>query len=259
MNIYKFIPSKTTAKYAEESGHVFSDWDIATILYHLEMPLNDRHEYIKQLAEETTDGLLVKQIKERIAYDEKSLKLFERNSTASTNYIYALETKQDDEWDDNGYFAEVDLAKKYGVKSENLFSIGKYSIINKHNEQELCNFDYAVAGVAYDKDGRIRHYWTTETEEEEAEQVSCFAEDRFESRFVIVPNYFDKGDIVRYMEDRETGVVITSQSEWKQFLESIEKRNLHVDWSDASIMVEYESENGHSYHEHINPIFLEKV
>ena len=55
------------------------------------------------------------------------------------------------------------------------------------------------------------------------------------------------------------GIVSTSQEEWKKFLEWVDAgKRKGVDFSDASIMVDFLRDSGHISHSHINPVLLEK-
>lgn len=82
---------------------------------------------------------------------------------------------------------------------------------------------------------------------------------QFERRFVKMPNPFEKGNIVRTTRDGRIGVVTTSQAEWRDFLRRAEEKGLDVDFSDASIIVEFQNADGSWGHRHIQPIYLERA
>lgn len=95
--------------------------------------------------------------------------------------------------------------------------------------------------------------------EEEGALASASNAERFERRFVKIPNPFEKGDAVRATRSGRTGVVATSQAEWREFMRCVEENGLDVDFSDASIIVEFRKVDGSWGHQHIQPIYLERA
>ena len=81
---------------------------------------------------------------------------------------------------------------------------------------------------------------------------------RFEHKFVEVPNPFEVGDIVRVVGDSERfGIVETSQEEWKKYLQRVKETKLTDSWLDAAITCCFFNEELEAFH--VSPIFLEKV
>lgn len=55
------------------------------------------------------------------------------------------------------------------------------------------------------------------------------------------------------------GIVATSQTEWKEYLKRVaSKKTGFVDFTDASINVDYIDDDRNIRHRYINPIYLEK-
>ena len=90
--------------------------------------------------------------------------------------------------------------------------------------------------------------------------VDEFETDRFENQFIPWPNPFDTGDIVRAIgDDEETiGIVNTGKDDYNELLERV-REGLYVDYSDASLTVEFLCEDGSFSHDHLSPINLERV
>ena len=85
-----------------------------------------------------------------------------------------------------------------------------------------------------------------------------FSPARFENAYMEIPNPFEKGDMVRVVGTDRYGMVRTSQAEWEEY-----KVRMHQmtgkDFIDASITVDFLCGDGEFSHDHINPIFLEKM
>jgi hypothetical protein len=79
----------------------------------------------------------------------------------------------------------------------------------------------------------------------------------FQNAYVVIPNPYEKGDLVRIIGTDKIGKVNVSQEDWDKYVKKALSPESKEDWVDASITVIY-SDDGHD-HDHINPIFLEKV
>ncbi|MBQ3497385.1 MAG: hypothetical protein IJA73_04560, partial [Oscillospiraceae bacterium] len=71
-----------------------------------------------------------------------------------------------------------------------------------------------------------------------------------------IPNPFERGDIVR--SHSAIGIVETSQAEWTELMEN-QNQSEGLDYYDAVITVEFPSEGGGFFHDHISPLELEKI
>ena len=58
----RYIPSCDMRSKIMETGHVFSDWERATIIWNSEAPLEEKHYELQKIAEATSDEALRKQI-----------------------------------------------------------------------------------------------------------------------------------------------------------------------------------------------------
>lgn len=86
---------------------------------------------------------------------------------------------------------------------------------------------------------------------------------RFEGRYIVILNPFDKGDVVRNLVNGDICKVMTSQSDWNNFKNSRIVLEGIADYSDASIKIVPlkecdKTDEDWFYHEHVNPIYLER-
>ena len=87
--------------------------------------------------------------------------------------------------------------------------------------------------------------------------------ERFSAAFIHYPHPFRRGDIVtRVLHRNETGtdigIVATSQEEWGALVERVQNGQAAADEGDARLIVEWLAEDGHFWHSHEMPIFLER-
>lgn len=274
--------SKDVREHMERNHLEFTDFEKAALIYHSGLPVPEMLDRLEKLAKTTEDATLRKQILARLACDRQDMEAFRNNAEG---YVYAVETYEDEhEPYICGYFATADLAYAHGMKQGVKFEIEKYLIVGfngreakkskgylnpylfeeKDIKECITEHDYwghSEAAATYSKDGTLKYFWSSEIERSDEEHISMLYDPaRFENAFFPVPNPFEKGDVVRFTEHpEEHGIVATSQQEWKEFLERVEsRRRKGVDFSDASITVDFLEENGHFSHSHINPAFLEK-
>lgn len=272
------IPSEDVRVYMEQTGFRFTPSELATLVYHSGKTLPVKHSYWLSLVDETGDATLRKEIRERIAYDQKCQWLFAEND-GSCFYETAIgETTDDWERDEvTGHFASLELALKHAKGYGVPFDIRKYQIIGlcKNVIVPYCLFNprlfpegdsgesayrgEAIAEFRYTAEGILQSYWTYEISPEETAAVEDWGKARFEWRFIRMPNPFQAGDLVRIVGTDRVGRVATSQAEWQAFLRRVEERKLAVDYSDASVTVDYSSKENPYDHQHVQPIHLEKA
>ena len=248
------------------------DADLATIIYYSPLPISQTHHYLKDLAGKTEDADLKKQINQRIMHDQLCVERFVHNDGRCF-----YETAEMDSGDVTGHFATIDLARKHALSLGTEFSIRKFQIIGLCKDIIVPQYSYnprlfpnrtadersymgdAISECRYDATGLLLEYWSYEMNSEETAVVEDWGANRFEWRFVPLPNPFEYGDVVRSMNSNRIGVVKTSQKAWRQLLQNYEEGKLVFDYTDASITVEFLPEYGMRSHEHIHPIYLEKV
>ena len=81
---------------------------------------------------------------------------------------------------------------------------------------------------------------------------------RFENAYMEIPNPFEKGDVVHVVGTDRYGIVLISQTEWEAYKLRMNQVT-GKDFIDASITVDFLCQNGQFSHDHVNPIFLEKI
>ena len=275
----KLIESKYVREYIEKTGFEFSDMDFATIAYNSDLPIPDKHAKLKEIADNTQNEALKKQIAERIAHDEMCLQQFTENDGTCFYELSAGETTEFIDFDDSlGYFASADLAMKYAKQHGIAYKINKYQIIglckniivpygyfNPYTaaDCELEDKEYCgepISSFTYNAEHELCSYWTFEIPQEEKDKVDDWGKFRFEHRFVYMPNPFETGDKVQLIGTNTIAVVGTSQEAWGKFLQRVQENNLPVDYYDASLVVDFIEDDGEcGSHGHIQPIYLEKI
>lgn len=276
--INSIIPSATIRAYIQQTGFCFTDAELATIIYHSKQPLPVKHRYWKQLMAKTEDIALHQQIAERVAYDQKCCQLFSENDGSYFYETVIGETTEEWEQDDiTGHFASLELAIEHAKGLGFSFSVRKYQIVGlckniivpyglfnprlfpdslsdtrPYRGESIAEFRYTAEGI-------LQNFWTYEIPIEETVAVEDWGKIRFEWKFIRMPNPFEEGDCVRISGTDQEGVVATSQVEWNAFLHRVTEQHLIVDYSDASIVVDYSKGKDPYDHNHIQPIYLEKL
>ena len=82
------VPSESVRKYVVDTGYMFSDWQRAALLYHNDMCIRQRLQYLQVIQEETADETLKDQIRRYIWTEEERLRLFKQNP--DNKYVYLL-------------------------------------------------------------------------------------------------------------------------------------------------------------------------
>lgn len=277
-SLERFIPSAQARELLENHEYNYLDADIAAIIWHSSLPLLEKHNELYEIAKETFDKRLKRQIDERIEYDLKCIDMFK---TESDGYVYVVENHEfEDDSTCLGFFGDYSLAENAGIKAGYDFFIKKQQVISvgkknkkhrsvsaewflKDGEGILREYDDwpegPIAEFEYTAMGDIVSYWSDELPIDElVRTVESLSNKRFENKYVVMPNPFEAGDIVRNIYNGMEMVVVTSQKEWSKFVMKAKQPGAIDDWSDASITVVYNEPEIES-HDHINPIWLELV
>jgi len=269
------IPSKDVREYMMKNDRRFTDAEKATVAYHLDVGLMDKHDMLMDIAEHTDDLVLKQQIRERIAYDRKALSIFD---TGGQKVFYALLFRNGGEWHPGGYFDSVKNAQQKAIRRQVEYRIEKHKIHSK-NDDDVCavrmnprifsepgqqvgeieSNGQPLSEARFDASGNIRSLITNEMPSSETDLVDDWGATRFEERYIDIPNPFERGDIVCVTDSRRVGVVETSRKDWEAFNTEIAERALPVDWSDAAVTVSFLDERGAFSHDHICPLFLERA
>lgn len=251
---------------------ILSDRDIATIVWNFSDTPAKKYNALCKLLESSQDKALCLEIRQRIAYDKENLRRFHEYRDG---YFYAAHIYTAEYDDIIGHFSSAELAKEYALRKNKPFCIGKFQIVGVRNSiiipqgepnprPEAVNgerFPYRGAPVSecsYNENGELLNHWGYEMSREETRAVDDWGIARFESRFVVLPNPFHRGDIVCTLKNpMDRGIVITSQNEWQELVAQSQKEDSILDICDASITVYFFKADGTYDHEHIAPIQLD--
>lgn len=249
-----FIPSKDVRAYMQRTGFTFSDRDLATVIFQSDLSLAQRHEALEQLAQGSADSELCR---ERIAYERRATERFAENDG---RFLYQLLLVE--EGVPVGFFSQAAAAREAGLEKACPFSIHKYCFHDAAFPAEKVPAAAAghglLAGMVYKADGTLSTCWSYEMSPEEENLVK--GPQRFEERFVALPNPFQRGDVVRLVEDPGTlGVVESSREDWDELVEAARVGSKKLDCFDATLQVEILNDDGTFGHDHISPLGLEWV
>lgn len=271
--------SKDVKQYMEENSLDFSDFETAGLIYNSWLSIPERHKRLEELAAETKDANLRKQIMEILSVEKEDLRAFHENTEG---FVYAVLAKEN--YDAPcGYFATHELAYEHGLKLVCAFDIKKYQIVGQDGTEmkksksywnpyllaeemsmeelvEEFDGDGLTAWLGYTQEGILQNFWSKEIERSDEDHMKrIFDPNLFKNAFIHMPNPFERGDIVRLLPDGRRGVVNISQEEWLKFLENVDAGEFKVcDFADASLVVECVYEEGYISHSHVGPVFLEK-
>lgn len=274
----RFIPSAQARELMKNQEFNYSDADIAALIWHSDLSLLEKHKALLEIAKETRNQQLVRQIEERTEYDLKCINMFKMESDG---YVYVVENHEfEDDSRCLGFFGDYSLAERTGIDAGYDFVIKKHQVITadskikKHRSvsaewfvkdgedtiREHDNWpDAPIAEFEYAVSGDIISYWSNELPIDDlVRNVESLSNKRFENKYVVMPNPFEAGDIVCNIYNGTEMVVVTSQEEWSRLVSKALQPDTIYDWSDAAITVVYGEPESES-HDHINPIWLEKV
>ena len=249
------IPSKQMKAYFESIGFKLNDFHKATLIWNA--PNYTRKEILdslKELAEQTADALIRKQISERLLYEEKEMEHFLDNALGE--YVYVVEDREDG--CSCGFFASYEMAAAYALKYMARYDtrchIEKQFIMKKIVGDEYSG--KATSGVELDSKARIINFWTSD---EIVGLGDLFSKGRFENSFVVVPFHLEAGMIVQNVVNRKYYLLACGKEQWMNYLQEMEKRKEMIDFSDVQVMVYEVNDDGAWRHCHINPILLKEV
>ena len=248
------IPSETVRQYVLETGWIFTDWQRAALLAHSWRPVEDRLSLLRRLSGQTSDEELRRQIAVYVDWVEQVIRELQDNR--DRRCVYVLKLEDEDNGDDyrcitpGAYFFDWETACECGRKSGGRFEIEKYRVADCPDTGE----SYAVSGANFDRDGRIdylsREFYRTE--------------DDFTRTFFLLPNPFERGDIVRRVSPTcgpdDYGIVETSQKQVREFHERLKSGNhlLPPQFEDDNLRVEFLNDDGTFSHDHVLPLHLER-
>ena len=252
------IPSETVRQYVLDTGWTFTDMQKAALLYHSDLPLEQQYSWLRTLRAKTDNEGLRKQLTVYLDREEQGLQAFKENNDKS--HIYALTIKNDDEDQYNqippcDYFFDWELAYEYGKRKCCPFQIEKWGV-----QGAGVNSDhYAV--LSFNRNGEIMEFQDRASSSDDNDLKT--RNEHFEHILVEVPNPFERGDIVRFVDTEDVGIVETMQKEWKKDLaryqsDEWKQKGFCTDLLDVRIRVGFLNEDGTFSHRHIIPIYLEQ-
>ena len=222
----ELIMSKTVSKIYEEKHISFSDFEKATIIYNSHYPREEIMDELADLYRKTKDKELKEQLKTRLEYEEETIRRFKTNEDGKCVYIVKF---GDEEWG-SGFFSIYKIAVIYGMNDEMKrdFTISKFLIIDGEIPMKRTSVKYnpyffkdinldktetsvysgdAEAEIHYYHNGSIKSIWSNEFSIEEEEKIDYCNPNRFENKFIVFYNPFERGDVVRECRSGEIGVV----------------------------------------------------
>lgn len=275
----EIIPSKWMRDYLKDKKE-FTDRERATLIWNApNVTWRNRISSLSELARQTSDDLLKKQIIERIEYEQKLYADFCENF--EKEYVYVV---IDGNRDSCGFFGDAQIALQFGIKNakewnEDSFSIEKHLIISLDNKNKVIkrwysqhllqhssdNFECEYSGeyascIRYTSAGDILSIDSNEMSDEENERVDEFSRDRFEFQFFQIPFGMETGTIVKILNEfhrNEYAVLGSGEEEWNNYMNMTINNPDCYDFSDIQTTVYILNNDGTWSHGHINPLFLE--
>lgn len=254
------IPSETVRKYVSETGYTFTDWQKAALLYRQDQPFSEAREALHLLCDTTDDTTLEYQLAQYLSREEKAFEMLKENP--DRDFIYIATYKDDADTEETGYFFDYEMAFRYSTETKVAFSIEKHFVASEKVVKQFYAdkyYDYPVAVIHYDENGKVEYFDNTEIDPADW-NAGVEWHDWFANMFYEVPNPFERGDVVKVVGSEDYGIVETSQADWKEELERFKspEGKLRMDHSDVQLRVVFPDDNARFYHEHINPVFLER-
>jgi len=256
------IPSGYVRNYIKESGWTFTDREKASLLYHADIPWRERCQGLKDLQDQTQDGELERQILVYLDKIQMEYAAFKENG--DRNHIYILKIREEGgSWDGEylarGYFFDWETAYGYGKKEDVPFGIEKYLAGGKKNpmeseDGEACG--HTAAYLYFNEKGEEQYFGSLGMEDDAGDDFY----ENFRTAFYKVPNPFERGDIVRGVQNGAYGIVEISQKRWKETMIRFQSPGYRqkVDHSDVQIRAAFLNQDGTFSHAHISPVALER-
>ena len=127
----RYIPSEDCKAKIRETGHVFTDQDMAAMVWNSDEVLEDRLNVLEEIADQTSEETLRAQIRERIAYEGAVIKAFYDNDDGFIYILNSHEYRDEGEDDIIGYYSDGKYAWEEGCNLGFGFDIAKHQLINR--------------------------------------------------------------------------------------------------------------------------------
>lgn len=287
IDVIELIPSKDMRNALRESGREFSDMEKAAIIANLALSPLQTRQLLQELVDQTTDDLVREQVQYSLD-DEK--RLMDQFCEMSEGCMFGVELYDEDYPDDasvDAYFATFSLAHQFGISQEMPFKVRKWLIQRDSPDEEGLLPGGDCGWLKYDAGGQLARTCLFHLDDSEPQFFPNIMRGKwkhylyFEDRWVDLPNLYQQGDIVQVVGTDLPGyitraydwaVVGVRHDEWEEYrarvnrwLEAVEAGKECVedgrmgDYSDMQITLEFPCEDGTFVHDHINPMFIERV
>lgn len=281
--IEKYIPSPEVKEALFESKREFSDWEKATIIWNSSLDYSAKLRELKVLSNNTLDEALIKQIDERIRYEQDAMRLFKENNKGFVYVLYSYEMGPEGYL--YGYYGSFDLAWNDGIDAGygmEGFCIKKHQILYDDSERlqsklifpvpdensnrycervvEMNLTEWKAGKMVFNEKGDLLSFDSSELSLERASAVNDENNSRFEYAFVNFPNPFEQWENVRIIglpavDDEVAGVVVSTQTEWQALSDEARRENSGNVYKEARLCVlEWGSESRYRDFKAIMPI-----
>lgn len=240
------------------NGKELSDFEQATVIWNsLKLLWREKLELLKGIKESTEDKLLIKQINDRLEFENTAFSAFKDNE--QLDYIYVV---QDEKWQPYGFFLNYDAAYKYTllcIEEFKEFDLKEFNILkNRVYKDKIIDSEEEYDGVSdssvvINLDGEIEFFYTR-LEEEFEEKFEENRLERFEYKFFKIPCNL-RNSSVKSSISGEYYVVNSTEEKWEEYISKADE--LEFEYMDIQVVVYNLTENGMWSHEHINPLYLE--
>lgn len=288
IDVIDLVPSKDMQRALREDWRELTDFEKAVIVYNLDMPYPKMRPVLEEIAEQTEDEILRKQIITQLAKDDGQIDRFKNNAEGFVFGVELIEEDIEEGYSDErsieAYFADFRGAHDFGLSAKVSFIIKKCRIYPRYEEGVKHENSGDFMEMFFDSCGVMTKFYIYEPDQSDSESEMVWGyEDperlQFQNSFIELPNPFELGDIVRYVGDSSIGygrdlmgwgIVEVSQEDWyasqEKLLESArklresfpEKKYWGADYYDVQILTEFATSDYLFVHEHINPLNLEK-
>ncbi len=265
IDLAMLIPSQDVRKHILDLGWTFSDSNTATLLlngYSSNRPIEKMFSGLRTLCSQTTDKELQSQIERYLDRVGGAYEKFQKNK--EKQYVYVLKVQNQETEDTSyrnihpsGYFSDFEMACAYGRREKRPFRISMLpvddpNLLEYYEAGAYC--DYEIAYLDFNKNG-VPYYFSGQLRESSDDMLH----ERFENAFVEIPNPFDRGDIVKIVDEEEYGIVETRNKRWQEDLDRYRQQNWkEIEFGDDRIRVVFLDKDGTFGHRHIQPMDMER-
>lgn len=273
----KYIPSRSYVEFLKAQNTTFTDFETASILHRIEMPLEEKHSVWRTLLEQTEDNTLKEQLAQEIRLDQKDLELLHTRTDGSV-YMIRGHLKSV-----IGLAGNYETAYKIAMNRKAYFKIEKYEppLQFRKPVPKLLRFNpywspddtylipddipAPIVTGRFRKDGTLLSVKNEAKDDDPKARRQRLSPEYFINAVVEYPNPFERGDIVRRAvcreeypeEDACPGIIATSQAAWATLLEELRSgTQFRIDG--AELDVEWLTQKGGFCSVDTSPIFLER-